>query len=221
MIELVESRGGHLNAAEAGYAGQTEIARKMLAGELNPHVEEAQYGGSAMLDQLLATGANSGTPEIVRMALERIDWPREDGRWFTALWNALPGHQRWNEDARDRYVACFRLILDRADSNLRQIQGQTLLHEVIARDFGDGMILATMLLDAGARIDIRDYLLKSTPLGWACRWGRMEIAKLLLERGADPVELDAEPWATPRAWAEKAQNEDVLALLRDYRDGPT
>src|SRR5262249_5793644 len=72
---------------------------------------------------------------------------------------------------------------------------------------------ATALLDAGARLDIRDNLLNSTPLGWACRWGRVELVKLLLERGADPVEADAEPWATPRAWAEKMGHDTVLALL--------
>jgi ankyrin repeat protein len=225
MIELLESRGGHLNAAEAGYAGQTEIARKMLAGELEPHAEEAQYGGTSMLDQLLATGANSGTPEIVRMALERIDWPRGDARWYWPLSNTLPPNERWSDDVRDRYHACFRLILDHSGPNLRSDQGQTILHDVIARDFGDGpgegVIMATMLLDAGARTDVRDHLLKSTPLGWACRWGRRQIAKLLLERGADPVESDAEPWATPRAWAEKNQNSEMLALLAGYRDRAT
>ena len=56
---------------------------------------------------------------------------------------------------------------------------------------------ATMLLDAGARLDVRDNLLESTPLGWACRWGRIELVKLLLERGADPIEAEAPPWATP------------------------
>jgi hypothetical protein len=34
MIQLLESRGGYLNAAEAGYTRQTEMARKMLAGEM-------------------------------------------------------------------------------------------------------------------------------------------------------------------------------------------
>jgi ankyrin repeat protein len=72
---------------------------------------------------------------------------------------------------------------------------------------------ATMLLDAGAKLDIRDNLLKSTPLGWACRWGRVELVKLLLDRGADPWEVDAEPWATPRAWAEKKNHAAVLAIL--------
>jgi hypothetical protein len=57
------------------------------------------------------------------------------------------------------------------------------------------LAFAKPLLDAGARLDIRDGLLKSTPLGWACRWGRVDGVKLLLERGADPVEADAEPWA--------------------------
>jgi hypothetical protein len=28
-------------------------------------------------------------------------------------------------------------------------------------------------LEAGARTDYRDDILKSTPLGWACRWGRI------------------------------------------------
>jgi len=41
--------------------------------------------------------------------------------------------------------------------------------------------------------------------------------KLFLEHGADPVEADAEPWATALAWAEKMKHTDVLALLRDYQ----
>ena len=43
-----------------------------------------------------------------------------------------------------------------------------------------------MLLDAGANMTARDGVLKSTPLGWACRWGRAELVKLLLERGCGP-----------------------------------
>jgi ankyrin repeat protein len=73
-----------------------------------------------------------------------------------------------------------------------------------------------MLLDAGARTDIRDEFLKSTPLGWACRWGRVDLVRLFLSRGADPTEADAEPWATPRAWAEKMRHDAVVAVLRDY-----
>ena len=93
-----------------------------------------------------------------------------------------------------------------------------MLHEVIARDHGVGVALATLLLDAGARTDVRDNFLKSTPLGWSCRWGRVELVKLLLARGADPIEADAEAWATPRAWAEKKRRPEILALLDAARD---
>ena len=69
---------------------------------------------------------------------------------------------------------------------------------------------ARALLDAGARMDMRDDILKSTPLGWACRWGRAAVARALLERGADAEEADAEPWARPRAWAEKMGHTEVF-----------
>jgi ankyrin repeat protein len=92
-----------------------------------------------------------------------------------------------------------------------------MLNEVAAQrspmTSGEALAFATLLLDAGAPMDVRDDLLKSTPLGWACRWGHVEIARLLLERGADPAELDADEWATPRAWAAKRGHRDVLAIL--------
>ena len=76
------------------------------------------------------------------------------------------------------------------------------------------MAFATAILDAGARLDLRDNLLKSTPLGWACRWGQMPLVQLFLERGADPVEPDAEPWATPLAWASRSGHAAIEEKLR-------
>ena len=64
-------------------------------------------------------------------------------------------------------------------------------------------------------MDARDDLLRSTPLGWACRWGRVGMARVLLERGADRVEADAEEWARPRAWAKRMGRSEVLELLGD------
>jgi hypothetical protein len=58
---------------------------------------------------------------------------------------------------------------------------------------------ATVLLDAGARLDVRDDLLQNTPLAWACRWGRVEPVDLLLARGADAREVDAKPWTPTRS----------------------
>ena len=56
-------------------------------------------------------------------------------------------------------------------------------------------------------------ILKSTPLGWACRWGHIELVQLLLDRGADPREVEAEPWATPHAWARRIGRTDILSVL--------
>jgi ankyrin repeat protein len=77
----------------------------------------------------------------------------------------------------------------------------------------DRLAFARILLEKGAPLDARDDLLRSTPLGWACRWGHAELVSLLLAHGADPIEADAEPWATPRAWAEKMDRREVLAIL--------
>lgn len=84
-----------------------------------------------------------------------------------------------------------------------------------------GVQLANILLEARARLDIRDNLLESTPLEWACRWGRIEMMKLLLARGAGPVEADAESWATLRAWAEKIQRREIVELLTSARPAPS
>jgi ankyrin repeat protein len=215
MVKLLESYGGLADATVAGLYRQPELARRLLANETKPVAEE-----------LLWAAACGGDPEIVRMALDRVDWPRDDPRWFPILeqplriWNHGSGH--WANHAWDRstYVTCFRLVLERCDANIRGRFGLTILHDVAgAREHmmaEERVAFATALLDAGARVDLRDDLLKSTPLGWACRWGRIELVQLLLERGADPVEADAEPWATPLAWAQKMARDAVLAVLREY-----
>jgi ankyrin repeat protein len=142
------------------------------------------------------------------------------------LWNHGPGHWCHPEWDRSTYLECFKLILLRCNPNLRgrePDQGQsgfTILHIVTGGRVSwmtaeEQVAFATALLDAGARLDVRDNVLKSTPLGWACRWGRMELVQLFLARGADPVEADAEPWATPQAWAEKMDHPEVLAVLRE------
>jgi hypothetical protein len=154
------------------------------------------------------------------MALEQVDWPLEDPRWFWMLWRPVPGHEDYNGQQRAECCECFRLILARCGPPHRATgHGQTMLHEAVSRDHGVGVQLATILLDAGARLDVRDDLLESTPLGWACRWGRVEMVKLFLARSADPVEADAAPWATPGAWAEKMQRHEIVELLRSTTEG--
>jgi hypothetical protein len=215
MIDLMVEHGGWIDAASVGYSHNVELARRMLQGELDPHLESGTFSAEVVAEQILWSGASGRSAEIVRMALERIDWPRDDTRWFWMLWRPLPGPRDLTEVEQADSRATFRLILERCDPNLRAPEsGQTMLHEVVARDHGVGVSLATILLDAGARTDIRDEFLKSTPLGWACRWGRVALVELLLARGADPIEAWAESWAIPLAWAERRHYAGIASILR-------
>jgi len=231
MVRLLESYGGVPNATVAGLYRQTGLARRLVEGTA-PNPADGKFAGKPLGEELLWAGACGGDPEIVRMALELVDWPRDDPRWFEILeqplrvWNHAGGHWANHELDRGTYLTCFRLTLERCDPNIlgrttdRGQFGLTILHSVAgSRDHvtpEERVAFATALLDAGARTGVRDNLLRSTPLGWACRWGRIELVKLLLERGTDPVEPDAEPWATPQAWAQKMGHEHVLAVLRQH-----
>jgi ankyrin repeat protein len=172
-------------------------------------------------EELLFAAAATGNVDLVKMALEHLDWPRGDARWQWRLMQPLGCHP---EAERDRYLKCFEMILQRSGVDLPHRFGRTLLHDVAASwptsapmEPEDRIGFATILLDAGARLDVRDDLLKSTPLGWACRWGRVELVTLLLDRGADAVEAGAESWATPVAWAEKMKHDAALSVLRNHR----
>jgi hypothetical protein len=64
---------------------------------------------------------------------------------------------------------------------------------VMARD----VEMTRLLLRSGSGHARRhlDEFLKSTPLGWACRWGRVELAKLLLAGG--PIRSSVRPSRGP------------------------
>ena len=221
MVELLRQHGGIVSADIAAIYHQTDLVRQMLADQDRGILAEGVITDKPLVEELL----RSSDPEIVRMALERIDWPRDDPRWFRILtdplyfWHHIPWLYAGNREFdRGNYLSCFRLILERCDPNVIGAFSRTALHEVAAmREHiteEEAVPFAKALLDAGARTDIRDDILKSTPLGWACRWGRAGVAQVLLERGADPVEADAEQWARPKAWAEKTGHNTVLDVLK-------
>ncbi len=228
MVDLLRRHGGMVSADIAATYRRTELARQMLADEMRGTLPEGTVSsGRPLAEELLHSGAGGGDPEIVGMALERIDWPRNDPRWFGQLteplyfWHHIPWLYAGNREFdRRTYLTCFRLILERCDPNLTGAFGRTALHEVAAmRDHvtdDEAVSFARALLDVGARTDLRDEILHSTPLGWACRWGRVSVAELLLRHGADPMEADAEPWARPRAWAEKLGHTSALNVLGRY-----
>ena len=218
MMALLERHGGRLTAVDVAELGLVENAARLLAEDAEGRTPDGIAGpGSSVAQDLLWGAIECPSPEIVMLALRATDWPPDDPRWHGILENGL--YLRPESD-RGRHIDAFRLVLDRCDPNVRSRRGTTLVHEVAASRGGltesDRIAYTTLLLDRGARLDIRDDLLQSTPLGWACRWGRPEMVKLLLERGADPIEASTEPWATPAAWARKTGNTEIEALLKPF-----
>ena len=228
MLALLERYGGIPAATSAGLYRKPDLARRMISGEAKYRVDGA--AGAPLAEQLLWGAACGGDPETLQLALDRIDWARDDPRWFGMLeqplrsWTHGPSGDTYDHNT---YLECFRMLLKHCDPNLRgrptdnQQFGLTTLHTLVARGDMSGeerVAFATAILDAGARLDIRDHLLKSTPLGWACRWGVTPLVRLFLARGADPAEQDAEAWATPRAWAQRGGHAEVSALLEEWGD---
>jgi ankyrin repeat protein len=77
--------------------------------------------------------------------------------------------------------------------------------------------LAELLLARGAEVE-RQHWLGTTALHWAARWGQLEMAALLLERGADPDRVGRQfddAGQTPHQVALDRGHDAVAQLLRD------
>lgn len=225
MVELLRERGGIVTGDTAALYRETELARQMLINhERGVLSQNLKPSDNTLAEELLRFGADGGATEIVRMSLPRIGWVRHDPRWFRMLasplsfWHHIPWLYAGNKDFdRESYLECFRLILNACDVNVTGSFGRTILHDIAA--MGDWITedevaaFGRAALQAGARMDRRDDILNSTPLAWACRWGRVQLVQLLIAHGADPEENDAEPWARPRSWAQKMGHNEILNAL--------
>ncbi len=173
-----------------------------------------------LASQLAWSAADNGCPAIVEMALKNLTWPPSDPRWHWVIIQPIRGVGTNHPDHEGHFRCMDVLLRHGIDANVSRY-GQTALHFTAARlsDISGAQRarFAAMLIDHGARLDLRDDMLESTPLGWACRWGRKELVELLISRDAPVNEPDAEPWATPVAWAEKTGHGAVLEVLREHQ----
>jgi ankyrin repeat protein len=204
LKRLLLERGAKPQPYMVAEAHDVDEARRLLESDTS---EE-------LASELAWSAADNGCPAIVELALLRLEWPRDDRRWHWIIIQPIRGAAA---SGNEGHFQCMEALLRHGvDPNVSSF-GQTVLHFAAAYHGpvggADRARFASMLLDHGARLDVRDDLLKSTPLGWACRWGRKELVELLLSRGAPVEEPDAESWATPKAWAEKMKHDSVLALL--------
>jgi ankyrin repeat protein len=184
-------------------------ARRMLEAD----------GSEELASELAWSAACHGCPAIVELALARLNWSPGDPRWHWILIQPIRGV---DPDGRDHqgFFTCLEILLTRVNLNLIRRLGATILHFAAARQGTtqpERVRFAAMLLDHGAGLNLRDDLLESTPLGWACRWGHRELVELLLARGAPVHEPDAEAWAQPLAWASKMQHPEIAEILRRHK----
>jgi hypothetical protein len=135
--------------------------------------------------------------EIMRMTLDRIDWPRDDRALAASCRTACVG-------AGTNRPAHLKLssTLDRCDPNVRNTRLDA-LHYVAASHGGrtaDRLTLASLLLEAGSARHPRSVEEHSSRLGVPL--GTSRACHAVPRERRRSRRPDAEPWATQLAWAE-------------------
>jgi len=215
MRDLLWSFGGRPRPTDIGICHDLPAASELIAAGDQPMDDITSYGCVTTIETLLWGACNSGDAEIVAMCLPHIRRAPNDVWWNGMLEQPM----RLGNDPLEDHPACLKLILDTGvDPNVTRRFNQRALHFLCSRVQrpADQRAFAAILLNAGARLDLRDDLLQSTPLAWAARWGKAELVTFLLQRGAPANEPDAEPWATPLAWATKMNHPEIAATLRQH-----
>ena len=131
---------------------------------------EALLAGGARLDLVVA--AATGREALARQVLPTAD--------------ALVRHRALAMAAQHGHASILRLLLEAGeDPDRYNPEGchmhTTPLHQAAYGGFEEAV---KALVEAGARLDMKDILFKGTPLGWALHGGREKIAAYLREEGA-------------------------------------
>ena len=99
MMALLEEHGGRLTAVAVAELGLVAHAARLLAEDAAGRTPDGIAGPDSTVARDLLWGAiESPSPEIVMLALQATDWPREDPRWHGILENGL--YLRSGERAR-------------------------------------------------------------------------------------------------------------------------
>lgn len=199
-----------------------------------PAISEILLRDTSERQELLWSAILAGNIDVVEMGLR--DNPQyDDAKWFNLLEQTVRGWRlgnlKINNEGFDRrnYIANLdKLLKYGVNPNLRNPRDErfnfTILHHLAgkscnSRTYGhtaeEVVEFARMLLNHGADINAIEDKLKSTPLGWAARFGQKKLAEFLLDSGADP-NLAGAPWATPLAWAEKKGHTEIAETLREH-----
>jgi hypothetical protein len=177
-----------LVAADALHAAEALLDRR-------PDLAQDELGFYA--EGILAVAANRTRRKMLELLLARGA--------------RVPDVAKWGRFYYFKHADIAALLLERGmNPNHMTWHRTTLLHDMAGEGNAEK---ARLLLKHGAEIDAVDDEFRSTPLGFAARWGRRDLVMLLLDHGADPNVAGA-PWATPLAWAEKKGHPEIARDLR-------
>jgi len=201
---LMYRYGGKLDANDFGWEGNIEALAPLA--EKDP--EGVAHSGCGTI---FTAVVSSGNWNMLHMLLKKgVRVPKVVTGCRSYLW---------------RKPEMTRVLLEHGmDPNLPDWQNATPLHNICTQDEycryhkkkqKEWFALVDLFLEFGANINAIDEEYRSTPLGWAARFGLKEMVELLLKRGAHPNRAGAS-WATPLAWAEKRGHKEIAAILRKH-----
>ncbi|MEX0778083.1 MAG: ankyrin repeat domain-containing protein [Phycisphaeraceae bacterium] len=220
MVDLLYTRGAKASVYTVCHAHDVEAAKRIL---------EQEGDDPDVIREMVWSAACDLSLPIVQLALPRLNLAPDDPKWHDLLRQPMrrsqpPAALRPPDYRHDWRFMIMKMMLDKGPNpNIRASYGLTLLHFAATsgsawggEPIDDRARFAELLLDVGADPALRDELLCSTAMGWAARYGRTELVKLLIDRGIAANEPEAQPWATPLAWAMKMGHEPIAVMLRQH-----
>jgi ankyrin repeat protein len=144
--------------------------------------------------------------------------PREKARARLGQMNVTYSATSFVERARDGDVFAVRYFLDAGmNPDAADSDGKTPL--VAAAEKGR-LEIVQLLLNKGAKVDLRDGKYRATPLIWASLGGHEAIAELLLARGADPKIKEQKQGVDALIAASARGRTKLVKLLLDHGANP-
>jgi ankyrin repeat protein len=194
MIDLLCSYGATRAVHLLGYYGDVQTAAAVFAA--NPALADDP--------DALTNAAGEGQEAFVRLLLRyQPDLPK---RMTFPAWSA-------GAKTRELNALLFQHGMNPSQPDWLRI---TPLHHFARK--GD-VEKASIFIENGADLQARDEDICSTPLGWAAKFGKIEMVELLLKCGAKPNLPDDSPdflWATPLAWATRRGRGEIVELLKQH-----
>jgi hypothetical protein len=117
----------------------------------------------------------------------------------------------WRDAFATKPAFIDQLVHHGLDVNRRDWLGRMVLHWCAEKS---EIASAAKYLEHGADINAIDVGEHTTPLGYAARFGKVEMIRFLLERGANPNLPHDAAWARPLAYAEFENQPAAAELLR-------